>query len=62
MDNIDYQMLQEQVNFLTQLATDIDLGNVVLPERYNEMKAFPSEYIDGVCNLLDELLEEGLDK
>jgi hypothetical protein len=62
MDNIDYQMLREQIDFLTLLATDIDLGNVVLPEKYYTLDALPTEYIDGACNLLDTILEEGLDK
>jgi hypothetical protein len=55
---IDHTMLSEQIEFLTNLATDIDLGFVVLPEKYSEMRALPSEYIDGVCNLLDVILDE----
>lgn len=56
--NIDYQMLREQGDFLTLLATDIELGNVVLPEKYYTLDALPAEYIDGVCSLIDHLLDE----
>jgi len=55
---IDYQMLREQLDFLTLLATDIELGNVVLPEKYSTLEALPTEYIDGVCSLIDHLFEE----
>jgi hypothetical protein len=47
-----------QADFLTSLATDIDLGYIVLPERYNNMLALPTEYIDGVTELLYALLEK----
>jgi hypothetical protein len=60
MNNIDYQMLREQIDFLTLLVTDIELGNVVLPTKYYTLDALPAEYIDGACNLLDTILEEGL--
>jgi hypothetical protein len=56
--DIDYKMLSEQLDFLTLLSTDIELGNVVLPEKYNTLDAFPTEYIDGVCSLIDHLFEE----
>lgn len=56
--NIDYQMLREQGDFLTLLATDIELGNVVLPEKYYTLDALPAEYIDGVCSLIDHLLDK----
>lgn len=56
--NIDHQMLQEQVDFLILLATDIELGNVVLPEKYYTLEALPIEYIDGVVSLIDHLFEE----
>jgi hypothetical protein len=60
MNNIDYQMLREQIDFLTLLATDIELGNVVLPEKYYTLDALPTEYLDGVWNLLCTILEEGV--
>jgi len=56
--NIDYELLGEQADFLTLLATDIDLGNVVLPDKYNTLDALPTEYIDGVIELLYALLEK----
>lgn len=59
--NIDYQMLQEQIDFLALLATDIELGYVVLPEKYNTLDASPVEYIDGVCSLLDHLTDIEID-
>lgn len=59
--NIDYRLLEKQVDFLTLLATDIELGNVVLPEKYNTLEASPVEYIDGVCNLLDDLVDIEVD-
>ena len=60
MDNIDYQMLREQLHFLQLLSVDIELGNVVLPEKYHTLDAFPTEYIDGLCQLVDIILEEGV--
>ena len=56
--NIDYKLLGEQADFLTLLATDIDLGNVVLPAKYNTLDALPTEYIDGVIEFLYAVLEK----
>jgi len=58
MNNIDYQMLQEQSDFLMLLAVDIQLGNVVLPNKYYTLDALPLEYIDGVVSLIDHLLKK----
>ena len=55
--DIDHRLLSEQVDFLTLLATDIELGNVSLPEKYYSLEALPAEYIDGVCSLIDHLLD-----
>ena len=60
--NIDYQMLREQVDFLILLATDIELGNVVLPEKYYTLDALPTEYIDGVVSLIDHLFHKEITK
>ena len=54
---IDYQMLREQLHFLALLATDIELGNVVLPDKYYTLEALPIEYLDGVCSLIDHLFD-----
>jgi len=40
------------------LAVDIQLGNVVLPNKYYTLDALPLEYIDGVVSLIDHLLKE----
>lgn len=55
--NIDQELLVEQLDFLTKLATDIDLGLVALTDAYTEMKLSAVEYLDGLCNLLDEINE-----
>lgn len=57
MDNIDYEMLQEQFDFLAELSDDIGTGVIVLPEKYNKMKAFPTEYLDGLFGLLGGLFD-----
>lgn len=56
--NINQKLLAEQLNFLSHLATDLELGLVSLSDRYAEMELTPVEYLDGVCNLLDEINEQ----
>jgi hypothetical protein len=58
MNNIDYDLLQEQLDFLLMLATDLELGNVILPTRYGELGALPTEYLDGVSNMIYDMLHE----
>jgi hypothetical protein len=57
MKNIDYEMLQEQFDFLAELSEDIMSGVVLLPSKYGEMKAFPVEYLDGLLELLGAVFD-----
>ena len=57
MQNIDYEMLQEQFDFLAELSDDIKSGAILLPSKYDEMEAFPLEYLDGLFGLLGTVFD-----
>jgi len=57
MNNIDYDLLQEQYEFLGLLYDDIRDGTIVLPAKYNELGALPLEYLDGLFGLIGEAFD-----
>jgi len=50
-------MLQEQFDFLAELSEDIMTGVIILPPKYEKMKAFPVEYLDGLLELLGAVFD-----
>ena len=50
--NIDYGLLEEQYEFLCLLQDDLRNGTIVLPSKYEELGALPTEYLDGLFGLI----------
>jgi hypothetical protein len=55
--NIDYDLLNEQYEFLCLLADDLRSGEVVLPSKYQELGALPLEYLDGLFGLIGAVFD-----
>lgn len=58
MKNIDYELLQEQYEFLCLLSDDIRTGEIVLPSKYEELGCFPLEHLDGLFGLIGAVFDE----
>ena len=58
MNNIDYDLLQEQYEFLCLLSDDLRDGTIVLPAKYDELGALPLEYLDGLFGLIGAVFDE----
>jgi hypothetical protein len=55
--NIDYDLLNEQYEFLCLLADDLRSGEVALPSKYQELGALPLEYLDGLFGLIGAVFD-----